>query len=243
VKLTPRASLIVLAYNEEKYISKCLESLKNQAYRDYELIVINNNSTDNTAKIAQNYTKKIFMEKKKGYFHAANMGVRKAKGKYIAFCDADCIYPKDWLQKVMHELNKNNDIVAVNGSARFYDCDVIMNFLSGFGFTVTMKIGKLLGTNPTIGFNFVMKKDAYIKVGGYNPNIFNHVGFDFELGKRLTRIGKVKLNTNIVVLDSARRYKKDGFIKTSIYMWGAWFRLNFNMKQKMSYETYNEEIR
>jgi glycosyltransferase involved in cell wall biosynthesis len=236
-----RVSLIVPAYNEEKYISSCLESLKNQTYKDFEIIVVNNNSTDNTAKIAKKYTIKVFLEKNKGYHYAANRGVKESRGKYITFCDADCIYPKDWLQKVMNEFDKFQDIIAVYGTAKFYDYNTLINPISEIVSTLTLKIGKLMGSNPTMGFNFVIKKEAYLRAGGYNPKIYNEIGLDLELGKRLTKIGPVKQNSGIVVYTSSRRFKKDGIIRTCWYTWGSWYRVRFGKSQKISYEEYNKK--
>ena len=95
-----KISVIVPAYNEEKYIAQCLKSLTDQTFKDYELIVVNNNSTDDTEKAAKKCVNKIFLEKKKGYIHAVNRGVKEAKGKIITFCDADSMYPRDWLEKI-----------------------------------------------------------------------------------------------------------------------------------------------
>ena len=132
----PRVSIIVPAYNEEKFIARTLETLKNQTYRDYEIIVVNNNSTDNTEKIAKEHVDKVFLEKEKGYHNAVNRGVREAKGDIITFCDADSLYPKNWLKKIIHEFDKDSEVVAVYGTAKFHDYNIIVNFISQYGLTL-----------------------------------------------------------------------------------------------------------
>ncbi|MFH0875476.1 MAG: glycosyltransferase family 2 protein, partial [archaeon] len=87
----PLISVIIPAYNEEKCITECLNSLKNQQFKDFELIVIDNNSKDSTSKIAKQYTKKVFLCKEQGISSARNFGAKKAKGKILCFIDADGI--------------------------------------------------------------------------------------------------------------------------------------------------------
>src|SRR3989338_320166 len=99
----PEYSLIVLAHNEEELIEEALKSMRAQAYKDYELIVVDNNSTDKTGEIAKRHADKVLSEKKISYMNAAVTGARAAKGKYIAFCDADTRYPKNWLLEINKE--------------------------------------------------------------------------------------------------------------------------------------------
>jgi glycosyltransferase involved in cell wall biosynthesis len=236
-------SVIVPAYNEEKYISKCLESLKKQTYKDFEIIVINNNSIDNTEEIAKQFVDKVVLETNKGYHNAVNRGARESNAKYITFCDADSIYPEDWLEKVMTEFEKDPNILAVYGGLKFYDHNFLVNFFSSYAYSLSLKISKMLGFDNTPGFNFVMKKDAYLQVGGYDPKIYDSILVDIELGKRLQQVGKLKQNTKIKVYTSSRRLKGDGIIKASLYNLEAWYRLNYHKQQKMSYKEYNKEFR
>ena len=97
----PKISVIVPAYNEEKFLARTLGTLKAQDYRDFELIVVDNNSRDNTNKIARKFADKVVVEKKKGYHNATSRGAKVAKAPVIAFCDADSLYPENWLSKIM----------------------------------------------------------------------------------------------------------------------------------------------
>jgi glycosyltransferase involved in cell wall biosynthesis len=239
----PKISVIVPAYNEEKYIAKTLQTLKDQTYKNYEIIVVNNNSTDNTGKVAKELVKKVYLEKKKGYNNAVNRGVKEAKADIITICDADTLYPNNWVEKIIKDFEKDKDVIAVYGTCRFYDSGFIVNSLAWLFFTPFLKISLLLGFHNTPGFNFAMKKWAYKKVGGYDPKIFNSILMDVQLGKRLQSIGKMKQDTSLIVYTSARRFSKDGLLKTTWYFFDAWVRLNFGKKQKMSYEEYNKEYR
>jgi len=240
----PSISVIVPAYNEEKYLAKTLKTLRNQTFKDYELIVVDNNSKDRTNEIARKLADKVVVEKKKGYHNATNRGAKEAKGKIITFCDADSLYPRDWLGKIMADFEKEPDLVAVYGTCRFYDHNPFVNFLSEPIYTLFIKFGKIFfNFHTTPGFNCAIKKKAYFQVGGYDAKIYNGINMDVELGKRLQQIGKLKQDTAITMFTSARRYKGDGTLKTTLYYLEAWFRFVKGKKQKMSYEQYNKEFR
>lgn len=94
MKTNPLISVIVSTKNEEKNINSCLKSIKNQTYKNLEIIVVDNNSQDKTVKIAKKYTKLVF---NKGPERSAqrNFGVLKAKGKYFLFIDSDMELSKE----------------------------------------------------------------------------------------------------------------------------------------------------
>lgn len=111
-------SIIVPVYNVEKYISKCLESIKNQKYNNYEVIIINDGSQDNSQKIINSFTKddlrfKSYIKKNGGLSDARNYGIKKVTGDYLLFLDSDDYISSD----LLFELNK----VAVTN----YDVDLI----------------------------------------------------------------------------------------------------------------------
>ncbi len=90
--------MIVPAYNEENYLEACLKSLTNQLIpqNEYEIIVVNNNSTDNTEKISRGFPQvRLINEKRQGVVFARIKGVEEAKGGTIAFIDADSTAPKN----------------------------------------------------------------------------------------------------------------------------------------------------
>ena len=87
-------SIIIPVYNAEKYLLKCLNSVINQTYNNLEIILVDDESTDNSSKIYNEFAKndnriKIFHQKNKGVSSARNCGIDKARGKYIAFIDPD----------------------------------------------------------------------------------------------------------------------------------------------------------
>ena len=107
----PKFSIIVPVYNVEKYIKKCLDSIESQTYKDYEVIVVNDGTKDNSMDIVNNYNVKIINQKNKGLSEARNEGVKKAKGDYILFLDSDDYIEKDLLNELNKSLTNNPDLV------------------------------------------------------------------------------------------------------------------------------------
>ncbi len=170
-----KISVIIPAHNEEKLIGVALESLLRQSFENFEIIVVNDGSTDNTRKIVENYilkNKKIkLLNFKKGHSaaFARNNGAKIAKGKIFIFMDADAYVNKLFLEKV-HSLSDKADAFAV-------EClPINKNFLT-FGLSGLMKIfkydqkfySKKDSSRPLV---FNIKGDVFKKIGPYDENIF-----------------------------------------------------------------------
>jgi glycosyltransferase involved in cell wall biosynthesis len=107
----PFFSVVIPLYNKEKYILATITSVLNQTFTNYEIIIINDGSTDNSLEIInkmKNEKMKIFSIKNKGVSHARNFGIKNAEGKYIAFLDADDIWIKNKLEEQFKLLNNSN---------------------------------------------------------------------------------------------------------------------------------------
>ena len=112
-----KVSVIVPAYNAEKYIDKCLESLINQTLKDIEIIVVNDGSKDNTLEKINKYSDKriklLNLKENKGIGHARNEGIKKALGEYIGFVDSDDYVDKNMFEKMYEKASKEKlDIVV-----------------------------------------------------------------------------------------------------------------------------------
>jgi glycosyltransferase involved in cell wall biosynthesis len=111
----PLVSVVVIAHNEEKHILSCLWSLaENECKYPYEIIVVDNASTDKTAELCNKMGVQSLYEKEKGPGCARQCGLDHAHGKYCVCADADTIYPKYYLQTMIDKLSKHN-VVAVYG--------------------------------------------------------------------------------------------------------------------------------
>ena len=114
-----KMSVVIPAYNEENYISQCIESLKKQRCNfDFEIIVVDNNSTDNTIKKISNLDVKIFKESKQGVGAARNKGTSEVVGEIIVHLDADSRASENYLQAVKEYFDKDKNLVCLGGQKK-----------------------------------------------------------------------------------------------------------------------------
>ena len=107
----PKFSIIIPVYNVEKYLKKCLDSVFNQTYKDYEVIVVNDGTKDNSMDIVKDYDVKVINQKNQGLSAARNAGVKKATGEYLIFLDSDDYWEKDLLKELSKSLKNNPDLI------------------------------------------------------------------------------------------------------------------------------------
>lgn len=115
-------SVIIVVYNGEEYIKEAIESVLNQTYKNIELIVADDGSTDNTAEIVKNYSNvKYIYQKNKGEGSARNLGMSIASGEYFAFLDADDLYKEGKIEKQVKILKENPHIDVVYNDLEVVD--------------------------------------------------------------------------------------------------------------------------
>lgn len=206
-----RISVVIPAYNEEKYIAACLESLAKQIVKPDEIIVVNNRSSDNTVNIAKQYQVRIVNEKHQGIIQARNRGFNEAKYDIIARTDADTVVPRNWIKKIKKSFS-NEKVIAVSGSADFYDLpEVIQN--SKLPTKTVFKsyvqiIKKILRHDSLYGPNMAIRKSAWEKVKNSVCMNNKDVHEDVDLAIHLAPYGEIKYDAGIVVQSSFRRFKR-----------------------------------
>lgn len=217
-------SVVIPAYNEEKYIGSCLKSLvKQKTDLNYEVIVVDNNSDDETVKIAESFKDKVNLrivtEKRQGRGVARATGFSKAKGEIILSTDADAILPTDWIKTLTTDLG--GTIIATTTSCKTVDLPPLQNFFfSIIQPSATILFRLFFGHYWLAGFSFAISKSVYIKSGGFNPNL--QALEDADLASRVAKLGKIKF-INKPVIFSGRRFKKGlisglfEYIKTFIF--------------------------
>jgi len=215
----PFVSIVVPALNEEKLLGLCLSSLKEQDYAgNYEIIVVDNASTDRTPEVASNCKVRVVSEPNIGTGWVRQRGLAEARGEIVAFTDADTIVPRHWLSTLVRRLRRNPEIIAVTSPYAFFDSGAVARSISyAMNFTfiildnafryVTRKGGTIWGSS------FAGKRRELLKAGGFDTSI-KYLGEDYELSLRLKGRGKVSLIPNLFVLTSARRIKKQGMLCT-----------------------------
>jgi glycosyltransferase involved in cell wall biosynthesis len=120
----PEVSIIIPVYNVEKWIFKTIESIKNQIYQNYEVIVIDDGSTDNTKNIISKYTDdprfKIKMRDHHGVSSARNYGLKVSIGKYVTYIDGDDYWDINFLSSMINQIEKSDSDLVVC-EFRIYD--------------------------------------------------------------------------------------------------------------------------
>ncbi|MBW3001677.1 glycosyltransferase family 2 protein [Candidatus Woesearchaeota archaeon] len=168
MKKKPFFSVIIPCYNEEKNVVPCVKSILKQSFMDFELIFVNDGSADNTAKILRNFKDKriILVDNKqnKGRPASVNDGIYASKGQIVVITDADCIAPRNWLQNIKQEFDKNPQLDAVGGVYESIGQDAISlagNLLE----RIFMDFGLIPNALP--GANSAYKRETLIELGGY----------------------------------------------------------------------------
>lgn len=201
----PHISVVVPAYNEEKYLAKNLSSIISQTYKNFELIVVDNASTDKTVEIAKSFGAKVISCTKKGVGAARQAGFMSAKGEIIATTDADNILPDNWLKIINKAFEKDKKMVAYGGLFRFYSgplsARIAIKYFTYFVFQIDRMFS---GKWSLIAQNMAVKKSAFLEVGGFKDF---KIGEDADLSQRLADVGKVKLDPHFLVYASGRRAK------------------------------------
>ena len=118
----PKVSVIIPAYNAERFIKNAVESVLVQTFRDFEVFVIDDGSTDNTLKIIREYEPriKVFTKTNGGPASARNVGIQNSSAEYISFLDADDLWPKDTLKLQTEFMEKNHQFGFAYGDSEFF---------------------------------------------------------------------------------------------------------------------------
>ena len=170
----PLFSIITVVYNGEKYLEKTIESVIKQKFKNFEYIVIDGGSTDNSVKIIEKFEKKIdywVSEKDRGIYDAFNKGMRVSKGKFIGFINSDDIYKKNALKIISNYIEKNQQADFIFGSVKKH-----WGVLYGYK---PHKIKYSWGFYSSHSTGFFIKRKVAEKVGFYNIKYKYHADYDY----------------------------------------------------------------
>jgi glycosyltransferase involved in cell wall biosynthesis len=214
--MSQRIAAIVCAHNEERFLADCLTSLLAQTRPPDEIIVIDNASSDATGLVARGVIGvRVVDEPRKGLVVARETARRVASADILAYVDADCRMPREWLERVERRFEGHPGVVAVTGPYRFYDWDWLgRTLVRAYDYLVAppthLIVHYLLGIGAILyGGNFAVRREALRRIGGFDVTIDFH-GEDTNIGRRLTPLGLIILADDCWVWTSARRYRAMG---------------------------------
>jgi glycosyltransferase involved in cell wall biosynthesis len=227
-------SIIIPTLNEEKYIGRLLDCLAKQTYKDFEVIIVDGQSDDNTKNVVLEYHNKldqrIITSQKRGVAYQRNLGASNASHERLLFLDADVSFAEDFLEKSINEIIKKKASVVI---PRYVPDDQRWYYRLFFGM-----INKLLWLMQKIkpcgiGICIFSHKTIHNKVNGFNENL--DWTDDMDYIERIGNVSKFIIVPQGIIV-SMRRFEKDGTKKT-IKKWTQAY-LNFLFKRT----TKNNEI-
>ena len=202
----PTVSVVIIAYNEEEYIAKTLDSLMKQTIKPEEIIVVDNNSEDRTAEIASKYKGvRVVSEKEQGMSPARNRGFNEARSKILVKLDADTVLEEDFIRNLKEVFLREKKAVAIIPYVLYPLCiwDI------SFRLTIISYLTEiLLGSKTCSGGSYVLTKEAWEKVRGNICNDDKKVHEDTEISLHLDNIGKVVYAKDCKSVTSSRRIRE-----------------------------------
>lgn len=214
-----KVSIVIPAHNEEKYIAETLAAVCALDYPDFEVIVVDNASSDKTGEIARQFPAeniRVVREEKKGLLHARERGRVEARGEIIANIDADCRPSKDWLSVAVKHFEKQN-VVAVSGpydyhdGSKFFRASSIL-FQKTFYPLMSFALQAVKKNGVLIGGNTLIRAEVLNDAGGYDTSIIFY-GEDTNTAKKLSKRGKIVFSPKVVMKTSARRFQEEGTLR------------------------------
>ena len=178
-------SIIIPAYNEEDYLPATITALqKAMATLDLhgEIIVVDNNSSDNTATIATDHGVKVVFEPVNQISRARNAGAREANGRYLIFVDADTIVPLELLQQALINLESGKIIgggACVSGNIKIhFSLQLLLTLWNGISIL----------TRNAAGSFIYCQRDAFEAIGGFSENVY--ASEEIWLSRKLKKLGR-----------------------------------------------------
>lgn len=206
-------TFIVPVYNGEKYIDRCLKSLLNQTYKNFEIIIINDGSTDNSESILDDYQKKhsqikVIHQKNKGLSASRNLGIKKAIGDYLLFVDVDDYISDQTLAFIETKVSKPWDLIKFNWTSNQKELDI------------NLKEDKVSNGSDAISY-LINKKEVFemAVLYAYNKEYLEKTNFSFKENRYHEDFGLIPitiLKSTQILLTSKNLYYYDQDVIGSI---------------------------
>lgn len=197
----PGVSVIIPMFNASATIEKCLSSIFSNSYKNFEVIVVDDNSTDGSVGRAKKFPCHVISGKKKlGPGGARNLGAKSARGEILVFVDSDTIVPKHWLERFVQRLSDK----SLGAVAAQYNGSIEKGTVSLFAFLELLFRERAFKgfINSFPSCNFAVRKKAFFEAGGFNSRFF--ASEDLEFSHRLTRKHKAVWDAGNSVLHHFR---------------------------------------
>lgn len=213
----PYISIIIPLYNAERTLEKCLKAVFDSGFQDFELLVVDDASTDSSIKIAESFPCKVLkLPYNQGPSVARNHGARNAKGDVLLFIDSDIVIQRDTLNLFVDSLKSYCAVFGIYTQKPGTDglLSLYQNFYAHKSIKETNEVTSML-----YSYCVAIKKDAFLEIGGFDESWRRPTFEDVQLGLRLTENGhQIYLNKNIKVVHhpnfNIKRFIKNYFYKS-----------------------------
>lgn len=232
-----RISIVIPAHNEETLLANTIRAALAQDYPDFDVIVVNNDSSDRTAQVAGQFPVKVVHEPRKGLLWARECGRQNASGEIIANMDADCLPEPDWL-RTGAGFFQDARVAAATGPYDYYDGETVFRqgslLLQKTAYWLVSRLIQCPGIRQgaiLIGGNNFIRAAALRKTGGYNTAILFY-GEDTDTARRMSTCGRVIFSNRLVMKTSARRFKAEGTVRLGARYIAYFFKTIFAKEKK-----------
>ena len=244
---SPPISIVIPTYNHAQFIGKALKSVIDQTYKNWEVIIIDNESVDETYKIINSFNDsriKYFKISNDGVIaKSRNLGIKVAKGEWIAFLDSDDWWTKDKLEICLSKISKNVDFIYhaheyVNKSKSFFKKKIIRGRQLKKPILNDLLIGTITKGTEISNSSVIVRKKILIKIGGLNENKILVGSDDYDTWLKISQITDQFLFVNkklsYVLFHDARTSNKNMSISQRLVV--SEFMHLFNNQQKINLE-------
>ncbi|OYT27700.1 MAG: glycosyl transferase [Candidatus Altiarchaeales archaeon ex4484_96] len=219
-----KVSVIIPAYNEEKDIGKCLKSIKENKYKNFDVIVVDAGSTDKTIEIAKEYTDRVLSVHTSAPGPARNIGVKESDAEVVAFTDADTVVAANWVAEMAAKFT-DPDVVGVGGVLRPLEPRLLDKIMFKINSDLWYRFTAIFGFFQLGTPNCAYRRDAFLEVGGFDETM--SMLEDTELSLRMGREkrGKIIIDKSLIAYNSARRFKQEGYLRVFLRYLKAYFNM------------------
>ncbi|MBP9827522.1 glycosyltransferase [Candidatus Saccharibacteria bacterium] len=236
-----KISLVVPAYNEEKYITDLLESAIAQDEPFLEIIVsIDTKTRDQTEAICQQYALHNVrtIRSKSGVANVRQAGFIAAKGEIIASTDADSVLPHNWSHQISTGFYKHPKTALCYGPIAFHKHELsrAMHHLTKHSYKMFIRITQTLGRPNPAGANFAVQASIFNKINGFNTKL--KTAEDIDLSRRASRYGAIRYLPKMRVYTSTRRFKGMGLLTFTSHHLKNYVTVNMQRKSSNNFKSY-----
>ncbi|PIW73168.1 hypothetical protein CO005_02905 [Candidatus Roizmanbacteria bacterium CG_4_8_14_3_um_filter_34_9] len=211
--MKPFFSVIIPTLNEEKYLPNLLDDLTKQKEKNFEIIIVDGKSEDRTIDVAMKYKNKYLIKavisQKRNLCYQRNLGAKNSTGEYLVFLDADSRIKKNYLSDLKKYIDKYS--YSFLTTYQLPDDNDSFNLILAQIANYGLEILKLINKQMAPGYNFVILRNIFIKLKGFNEK--TTISEDHDLSIRIQNAGiKLHIIPKKLVKWSFRRVKKDGYV-------------------------------